>query len=179
MAVQPIRFEDGAAYERMMGIWSRIVGNVFLDWLAPRSGLRWVDIGCGNGAFTEMIVERCAPAEVQGIDPSEGQLAYARTRLPNKAQFRNGQAMALPYSADSFDVATMALEAETASRRRAETLEHQLAHEADRLSLALRPSALGHARNGSARAWRQLLAHMTSRCSAQARALTTIPWPRP
>ena len=67
---QQIRFDDGAAYERMMGIWSRIVGDVFLDWLGPRSGLQWIDVGCGNGAFTELIVARCAPAEVQGIDPS-------------------------------------------------------------------------------------------------------------
>ena len=34
--VQPqIRYDDGAAYERMMGAWSRIVGEIFLDWLAP------------------------------------------------------------------------------------------------------------------------------------------------
>ena len=80
MAKQQIRFDDGAAYERVMGTWSRLAGEIFIDWLAPRSGVRWVDIGCGNGAFTELLVERCAPAEVQGIDPSEGQLAFARAR---------------------------------------------------------------------------------------------------
>ena len=69
MAEHQIRFEDGAAYERMMGVWSRIAGGIFLDWLAARAGLRWVDIGCGSGAFSELLVERCAPAEVQGIDP--------------------------------------------------------------------------------------------------------------
>ena len=77
MAETQIRFDDGAAYERMMGIRSQLAGNIFLDWLAPRSGLRW--IGCGNGAFTELLVERCAPAEVQGVDPSEAQLAFAHT----------------------------------------------------------------------------------------------------
>jgi len=71
MAETQIRFDDGAAYERMMGIQSQLAGNIFLDWLAPRSGLRWIDIGCGNGAFPELLVERCAPAQVQGIDPSE------------------------------------------------------------------------------------------------------------
>ncbi len=79
MAETQIRFDDGAAYERMMGIRSQLAGNIFLDWLAPRSGLRWIDIGCGNGAFTELLVERCAPAEVQGVDPSEAQLAFAHT----------------------------------------------------------------------------------------------------
>ena len=110
MAEPQIRFDDGAAYERMMGNWSRLAGNIFLDWLAPRSGLRWIDIGCGNGAFTELLVERCAPAEVQGIDPSEAQLAFARARPAARvANFRQGDAMALPFSEDRFDAAVMAL----------------------------------------------------------------------
>jgi SAM-dependent methyltransferase len=110
MAEQQIRFDDGAAYERMMGNWSRLAGDIFLDWLAPRSGLRWIDIGCGNGAFTELLVERCAPAEVQGIDPSEAQLAFARARPAARvAKFRQGDAIALPFSEDRFDAAVMAL----------------------------------------------------------------------
>jgi ubiquinone/menaquinone biosynthesis C-methylase UbiE len=105
-----IRFNDGAAYERMMGLWSRLAGDIFLDWLKPSSGLRWVDVGCGNGAFTEAIVQRCAPAEIQGIDPSEGQIAFARTRAAARpAVFQLGDAMALPFADKAFDVAVMAL----------------------------------------------------------------------
>jgi ubiquinone/menaquinone biosynthesis C-methylase UbiE len=110
MAEQQIRFEDGAAYEQMMGTWSRLVGDVFLDWLTPRPGLRWIDIGCGSGAFTELVLERCAPAEVQGVDPSEAQLAFARARPAGRlATFREGDAMALPCPDASFDAAAMAL----------------------------------------------------------------------
>ena len=110
MAEDKIKFEDGAGYERMMGTWSRIAGEVFLQWLAPAPGLRWVDVGCGNGAFTELLVERCAPSNVQGIDPSEDQLAFARTRLATRAaQFQVGDAMALPYADGAFDAAVMAL----------------------------------------------------------------------
>jgi len=110
MAEQQIRFEDGASYERMMGVWSRLAGDVFLDWLAPPTGLRWIDIGCGNGAFTELLVERCAPSEVQGIDPSPAQLAFARTRGGARgAEFRQGDAMALPFANSAFDAAVMAL----------------------------------------------------------------------
>jgi SAM-dependent methyltransferase len=110
MADQSIRFDDGAAYERYMGKWSQLAGDVFLDWLAPQPGLRWLDVGCGNGAFTEMLVDRCAPASAQGIDPSEAQLAFARTRPASRiAQFRQGDAMALPFPDGTFDVAVMPL----------------------------------------------------------------------
>jgi len=110
VAAQEIRFNDGAAYEQMMGVWSRLAGDVFLDWLAPAPGLRWIDVGCGNGAFTELLVERCAPIEVQGIDPSEAQLSFARSRPAARvAEFRNGSAMELPFADGSFDAAVMAL----------------------------------------------------------------------
>ena len=105
-----IRFEDGTAYERYMGAWSQLAGEKFLDWLAPRPGLHWLDVGCGNGAFTEMLVERCAPASVYGVDPSEKQLAFARTRpAASLAQFRQGDAMALPFPDNTFDAVVMSL----------------------------------------------------------------------
>jgi ubiquinone/menaquinone biosynthesis C-methylase UbiE len=110
MVEQKIHFNDGAAYEQMMGIWSRFAGQIFLDWLGPASGWRWIDIGCGNGAFTELLVERCHPVEVEGIDPSEEQLAFARTRPASRlAHFQRGDAMALPFADGSFDAAVMAL----------------------------------------------------------------------
>jgi SAM-dependent methyltransferase len=110
MAEPQIRFEDGAAYERMMGVWSRLTGETFLDWLAPQPGLRWIDVGCGSGAFSQLLVDRCAPSDVQGIDPSPAQLAFARTRPAARvAQFQQGDAMALPFANDAFDAAVMAL----------------------------------------------------------------------
>jgi SAM-dependent methyltransferase len=110
MAEPQIRFDDGAGYERMMGKWSRLAGEVFLDWLNPPPALRWVDVGCGNGAFTELLTERCAPAEIQGVDPSDAQLSFARGRhRAGAAQFQNGDATALPFADDRFDAAVMAL----------------------------------------------------------------------
>lgn len=110
MAERAIRFDDGATYEQTVGIWSRLVGVDFLAWIEPSPGLRWLDVGCGTGVFTELLVERCTPAEVHGIDPSEPQLAYARARpVGRTALFQAGDAMALPYGADRFDAAVMAL----------------------------------------------------------------------
>src|SRR4051812_37661799 len=97
---EPIKFTDGAAYERFMSPWSRSAGTLFLDWLAPRSGLAWVDIGCGNGAFTELILAKSAPSSVCAIDPSDAQIAAARPKLSAKpVEFSIGDAMALPYDA--------------------------------------------------------------------------------
>lgn len=107
---QTIRFDDAVAYEEFMGKWSRLAGDAFLDWLAAPAGLRWVDVGCGNGAFTELLIERCAPIAVEGVDPSEEQLEFARDRLvAGPARFQQGDAMALPFANCAFDAAVMAL----------------------------------------------------------------------
>lgn len=110
MSAPPTHFADGAAYERFMGGWSRAAGMLFLDWLAPAPGLAWADIGCGNGAFTALLCSRCRPARLEAIDPSEGQLAFARNRVEAAcANFRLGEAQALPYEDAAFDVAAMTL----------------------------------------------------------------------
>src|SRR5438876_2906141 len=103
-----VRYDDGVAYEKMMGTWSRAAGEIFLEWLAPSQGLRWIDVGCGTGAFTELIIGRWAPAEVQGVDPSDAQLSFARTRpLGQIVKFQWGGALSLPFSEAEFDVAVM------------------------------------------------------------------------
>lgn len=110
MAEQSIRFDDGDAYERGMSPWSRLAGQIFLDWLAPSRGLRWLDVGCGTGAFTELLVQQCAPIEALGMDPHETQLAVARGRSGARgAAFQSGDAEALPFDAGRFDAAVMAL----------------------------------------------------------------------
>ena len=57
MSAPEIKFEDGAAYDRMMGVWTQFVGSHFLKWLDPADGLRWLDVGCGTGAFTQQIID--------------------------------------------------------------------------------------------------------------------------
>jgi SAM-dependent methyltransferase len=110
MPEQSIRFQDGGTYDRGMGPWSQLAGQFFLDWLAPPEGLRWLDVGCGTGAFTELLIDRCAPIETQGVDPSEAQLAVARVRPGARAAvFLPGDAMALQFDRGRFDAAVMAL----------------------------------------------------------------------
>jgi SAM-dependent methyltransferase len=111
MADDTIRFDDGAAYERLMGRWSLLAGERFLEWIDVPTGARWLDVGCGNGAFTELVVARCRPACVQAFDPSPGQLAYARQRLPagTPVSWAEGDAMRLPVADATCDAAVMAL----------------------------------------------------------------------
>ncbi|HBM53365.1 MAG TPA: SAM-dependent methyltransferase, partial [Deltaproteobacteria bacterium] len=52
MSEKKITFEDGDSYDRMMGVWSQLLGEQFIKWLNPPSGQSWIDIGCGTGAFT-------------------------------------------------------------------------------------------------------------------------------
>ncbi len=110
MTREPIRFTDGAAYDRFMGVWSRLAGQDFLDWIAPQPGQRWLDVGCGNGAFTQLIVKQYEPFSIAGIDPSEAQLAFARQHpILQGVDFVNADAMALPFPDDAFDLAVMPL----------------------------------------------------------------------
>ena len=40
MAEDTQRFSDGTAYEQFMGRWTRAIGTIFLDWLAPPADAR-------------------------------------------------------------------------------------------------------------------------------------------
>jgi SAM-dependent methyltransferase len=93
-----------------MGSWSKLVGGPFLNWLDIPPGRRWIDVGCGTGALTEMLYNSCSPAHVCGVDPSEASLAYARANHSiNSASFCAGIAEDLPFTDTSFDAAVMAL----------------------------------------------------------------------
>ncbi len=69
---------------------------------ADRNGDRALDIGCGNGRHTELLVD-CA-REVYGVDISPRLLMIARQRLPQTA-FVAGDAAALPVRTDVIDLA--------------------------------------------------------------------------
>ena len=109
MAEAPSFFTDGQAYHRLMGRWSCAVGEVFLGWLALPKGLNWLDVGCGTGTFTELVIDRCAPSSMSAIDPSEDQINYARSgHSASQATFRTGDAQSLPFADHAFNVAAMA-----------------------------------------------------------------------
>jgi SAM-dependent methyltransferase len=103
------RWEQGEAYERYIGRWSRPVAARFLTWLGAPRGIRWLDVGCGTGALTEAILERGAPAEVIGVEPSAGFLDAARARLGEAVVWRQGDAAHLPVADGSVDAVVSGL----------------------------------------------------------------------
>lgn len=101
---------ESVIYDQKMARSSPLVGRKFLDWLALPNGLRWLDIGCGTGLFTELILDTNAPASVCGIDPSESHIALAKSKpTASRIEYDVAGAESLPYGNDDFDVAVMAL----------------------------------------------------------------------
>lgn len=103
-------WKNEEAYENFMGQWSRVVGKQFLEWLQPPKSARWLEVGCGTGAFTQVILDQGAPGEVIGIDPAETHLAYAKQKVAGaNVVFRSGDALELPFADHAFDIAVSAL----------------------------------------------------------------------
>jgi ubiquinone/menaquinone biosynthesis C-methylase UbiE len=110
MSETQIAFDDAHAYERYMGRWSRAIGEKFLAWLAPPEHCYWLDVGCGTGAFTDLIVTQAAPEKIIGIDPSPAQVEHAKHSVTaSNADFRVATAIDLPFGAGEFDVVVSAL----------------------------------------------------------------------
>jgi ubiquinone/menaquinone biosynthesis C-methylase UbiE len=103
-----ITFDSADDYERFMGRWSRAIGEKFLAWLDPPGGARWLDVGCGTGAFSELILRHCAPKSLVGIDPAPAQIEYVRRLLPDLT-FQVADSMDLPFGDNEFDVVASAL----------------------------------------------------------------------
>ena len=102
-------WESGDPYEYFMGRWSRMVAESFVEWLSPSPGLKWLDVGCGTGALSEVIINRRAPAELIAIDQSEKFISTARDRLGDSARCRVGNALALSVESGSIDVCVSGL----------------------------------------------------------------------
>jgi SAM-dependent methyltransferase len=102
-------WERGNPYERYVGRWSRRVAPAFLAWLDAPAGKRWLDVGCGTGALSASILDRCAPRSVVGVEPSDGFLAVARDHLGDRAALHTGSATAIPLAGAAVDMVVSGL----------------------------------------------------------------------
>lgn len=101
---------SGNAYEKFMGRWSTLVAQRFLTWLAIPPARSWLDIGCGTGSLTRLILERYQPKEIIAIDSSNDFIFHAQRSVTNPSvQFRVGQAESLDLDSSSMDAVVSGL----------------------------------------------------------------------
>ena len=100
-------------YDRLMGRYLPTLGPVFAQAAGVGAGMRVLDVGCGPGGLTSVLV-RLVEAEPPGtgtvaaLDPSPTFVAACRERNP-QVDVHLGVAEDLPYADDSFDASLASL----------------------------------------------------------------------
>jgi SAM-dependent methyltransferase len=103
-------WQSGIAYERFMGRWSSLLGRKFLGWFAAGPGRSWLDVGCGTGSLTRLILETQGPKDIIGIDPSSQFLSHAQASITDPSvSFKVGQAQSLELDSGSMDAVVSGL----------------------------------------------------------------------
>lgn len=101
---------SGIAYDRFMGRWSALIAQKFLSWLAVPPARGWLDVGCGTGSLTRLILERYQPKEIISIDSSADFISHAQRSITDPAvHFRVGLAQSLPVDPNTIDAAVSGL----------------------------------------------------------------------
>ena len=94
-----------------MGI-HRIWKDAMMDWLAPRPGQRLLDVAGGTGDVSFRFLDRAPGSTATVCDMTESMLVAGRTRAEagagaDRLSWVVGDAMALPFPDNSFDVYTI------------------------------------------------------------------------
>lgn len=104
--MDPYRF-IASRYDQLIEPLNAKLKNIALSLCPPRAGLAVLDVGCGTGTLLERYVDLGSRAF--GIDPSSAMLEVARRRLGSRAELALGDARAMPFGEDSFDVVTFSM----------------------------------------------------------------------
>lgn len=96
----------------MSGGLHRVWKDAMMDWLAPRAGQRLLDVAGGTGDIAFRFLKRAPEAEAVVLDLTESMLVAGRQRaeaeaLSARLDWLVGDAMALPFEDNSFDVYTI------------------------------------------------------------------------
>jgi demethylmenaquinone methyltransferase / 2-methoxy-6-polyprenyl-1,4-benzoquinol methylase len=90
----------------------RLWKDAMMDWLAPRDGQRLLDVAGGTGDIAFRFLKRAPGAEAVVLDMTESMLVEGRKRaeaeaMADRLDWVTGDAMALPFDENSFDVYTI------------------------------------------------------------------------
>jgi len=90
----------------------RLWKDAMMDWLAPRPGQRLLDVAGGTGDIAFRFLRRAGSGHATVLDLTENMLVEGRKRaeaeqLAQSLDWTVGDAMALPFADNSFDVYTI------------------------------------------------------------------------
>jgi ubiquinone/menaquinone biosynthesis C-methylase UbiE len=96
--------QNAASYEQFMGRWSRTLSARFVEFAGIADGDAILDVGCGTGSLTGVLLESAGVKSVVGIDLADVYLEAARQAVRDpRATFKTGDATSLPFADKSFD----------------------------------------------------------------------------
>jgi len=114
--VQGVFSSVASKYDVMNDVMSlgihRVWKDAMMDWLAPIRGQALLDVAGGTGDISFRFLQRASGANATVLDLTESMLAEGRKRAENvgisgQLEWVVGDAMALPFEDDSFDVYTI------------------------------------------------------------------------
>ena len=96
----------------MSGGIHRLWKDAMMDWLAPRSGQKLLDVAGGTGDIAYRFLKRAGQGHATVLDLTEEMLVEGRKRaeasqMADQLDWSVGDAMALPFPDNSFDVYTI------------------------------------------------------------------------
>lgn len=101
---------NGNAYDRFMGRWSKLITTEFLGWLDIAPARIWLDVGCGTGSITKLILQSQQPNGIIAIDASSEFITYARSAIASPVvDFRVGLAQSLDLDSSCIDAVVSGL----------------------------------------------------------------------